>query len=82
MLIHKKHNSGFLIKGVRGTSKTEGKNKKTGSLSMFLGKLDASLLGNLLTGKVVKARIPWWRVIKTGERTIREDHYFQCSLIL
>ena len=43
---------------------------------MLLDKLVASLLGNLLTGKAVKARIPWRRVIKTGERTIREGHYF------
>ena len=50
--------------------------KKTGSLSMLLGKLGASLLGSLLTGKAVKSRIPWRRVIKTGERTITERHYF------
>ena len=43
--------SGLLIKSVSKTVKNEIKNKKGGFLSMFLGTLGASLLGNLLTGK-------------------------------
>ena len=43
--------SGLLIKNVSKTVKNEIKNKKGGFLSMFLGTLGASLLGNLLTGK-------------------------------
>ena len=41
--------SGLLIKGVSDTIKNEAKEQKGGFLSMLLGTLDASLLGNLLT---------------------------------
>ena len=41
----------ILIKGVNKTIKNETKEKKGGFLSMLLGTLGASLLGNLLTGK-------------------------------
>ena len=44
--------SELLIKGVSETIKNEAKGQKGGFLSMFLGTLGASLLGNLLTGKV------------------------------
>ena len=43
--------SGLLIKGVSETIKNEAKQQKGGFLSMLLGTLGASLLGNLLTGK-------------------------------
>ena len=43
--------SNILIKGVTKTIKNETKEQKEGFLSMFLGTLGASLLGNLLTGK-------------------------------
>ena len=43
--------SGLLIKGVSETIKNETKEQKGGFLSMLLGTLGASLLGNLLTGK-------------------------------
>ena len=48
----------LLIKGVSETIKNEAKEQKGGFPSMFLGTLYASLLGNLLTGKGVKAKIP------------------------
>ena len=41
--------SGLLLKGVTGTVQNEV--KEGGFLSMLLGTLDASLLGNLLTGR-------------------------------
>ena len=45
-----------LLKGVTETVKNETKEQKGGFLSMLLGALGASLLGNLLTGKgVVRA---------------------------
>ena len=44
-------NSGLLINGVTETVQNEIKEQKGGFLSMLLGKLGASLLGNLLTGK-------------------------------
>ena len=43
--------SGLLIKGVSDTIKNEAKEQKENFLGMLLGTLDASLLGNLLTGK-------------------------------
>ena len=45
--------SNILLKGVTETVKNETKEQKEGFLSMLLGTLDASLLGNLLTGKAV-----------------------------
>ena len=41
----------ILLKGVTKTIKNETKEQKGGFLSMLLGTLEASLLGNLLAGK-------------------------------
>ena len=46
---------GFLIRGVSETIRNEAKEQKGGFLSMLLGALGATLLGNLLTGKGVIA---------------------------
>ena len=43
-------NSGILLKGVSKTVENENKEQRGGFLSMLLGTLGASLLGNLLTG--------------------------------
>ena len=43
-------NSGILLKGISKTIENETKERRGGFLSMFLGTLEASLLGNLLTG--------------------------------
>ena len=51
-----------MLKGVNETIKNEAKEQKGGFLSMLLGRLGASLLGNMLAGKVL---------IKAGEGTIR-----------
>ena len=59
--------SGLLIKGVSQTIKNEAKKQKEGFLSMLLGTLDASLLGNLLTDK---------GVIRACECTIRAGQNF------
>ena len=45
--------SGVLLKGVGETIKKETKEQKSGFLSMLLGTLGASLLGNMLAGKEV-----------------------------
>ena len=45
--------SGLLLKGVTESVQNEVKEQKGGFLSMLLGTLGASLLGNLLTGKGV-----------------------------
>ena len=50
-IIQALENSNILIKGVDKTIKSETKEQKGGFLSMLLGTLGASLLGNLLTGK-------------------------------
>ena len=43
--------SGLLLKGVSETVQNEAKEQKGGFLSMLLGTLGASLLGNILAGK-------------------------------
>ena len=43
--------SNILLKGVTKTIKNETKEQKGGFLSMLLGTLETSLLGNLLMGK-------------------------------
>ena len=53
-IIEALENSGILLKGVSKTIKNETKEQKDGFLSMLLGTLGASLLGNLLTrGKAI-----------------------------
>ena len=48
--------SNILLKGVSKTIKNETKEQKEGFLSMLLGTLGASFLGNLLAGKgIVRA---------------------------
>ena len=55
-IIETLENSNILLKGVNKTIKNETKEQKGGFLSMLLGTLGASLLGNLLTGKgIVRA---------------------------
>ena len=43
--------SDLLLKGVSETTQNEAKEQKRGFLSMLLGTLGASLLGNILAGK-------------------------------
>ena len=45
--------SGLLLKGVSETIQNEAKEQKGGFLCMLLGILGASLLGNILTGKLI-----------------------------
>ena len=47
-----------MIKGVQDTIKNKAKEQRGRFLSMLLGTLGASLLGNLLTGKGFKAKLP------------------------
>ena len=48
--IEAQENSGILLKGVSKTTKNESKEQRGGFLSMLLGTLGTSLLGNLLSG--------------------------------
>ena len=57
--------SGLLLDGITKTVKNEVKEQKGGFLSMLLGTLGASLLGNMLAGR---------GVIRAGEGTIRADY--------
>ena len=49
-IIEALENSGILLKGLSKTIENETKEQRGGFLSMLLGTLGASLLGNLLTG--------------------------------
>ena len=61
--------SDILLDGITETVKNEVKEQKGGFLSMFLGTLGASLLGDLLT-KNLSGR----GVIRAGEGTIRAGY--------
>ena len=50
-IIEALENSGILLRGVSEKIENETKEQRRGFLSMLLGTLGASLLGNLLTGK-------------------------------
>ena len=56
---------GLLLKGVSETIQHEAKEQRGGFLSMLLGTLGASLLGDILSGK---------GVIRAGEGTIRAGY--------
>ena len=58
-------NSGLLLKGVSETIQDEAKEQRGEFLSMLLGTLGASLLGDILSGK---------GVIRAGEGTIRAGY--------
>ena len=45
--------SNILLKGLTKTIKSKAKERKRGFLSMLLGTLGASLLGNMLAGKEI-----------------------------
>ena len=56
-MIETRGDAEFLIKGVSKTITNESKDQKGGFISMFVGTLNANLLGNLWTGKGVKAKM-------------------------
>ena len=58
-------NSAILLKGVSKTSKNEAKEQRGGFLSMLLGTLGATLLGNLLTGGK--------GILRAGDGIVRAD---------
>ena len=64
-IIKSLEDSGLLLKGVTETVRNEVKEQKGGFLSMLLGALGASLLGNILSGKGVnkKGKV----IIRAGE---------------
>ena len=60
-IIEALENSGILLKVISKTIENETKEQRGGFLSMLLGTLGASLLGNLLTGK---------RMMRAGEGSV------------
>ena len=64
-MVKSPEDSGLLLEGVSETIKNEAKEQKGGFLSMLLGTLGASLLGNMLPGK---------GVIRVGEGSARVDY--------
>ena len=62
-IIEALENSGILLKGVTKTIENETKEQRGGFLSMLLGTLGASLLGNLLTGGI--------GIVRAGEGVVR-----------
>ena len=68
--------SGLLVKGVTETVQNEVKEQKGGFLSMLLGTLDASLLGNLLTGReaIATSKGPGIHRAKKGKGVFRAGY--------
>ena len=62
-IIEALENSGILLKGASKTIENETKEQRGGFLSMLLGTLGASLLGNLLTGGK--------RIMRAGDGKVR-----------
>ena len=61
----------MLLKGVTESVQNEVKEQKGGFLSMLLGTLGASLLGNLLTGKGIYRAGKGKGIHRTGEGIVR-----------
>ena len=68
-IIKSVEDSGLLLEGVTETVQNEIKEQKGGFLSMLLGTLCASLLGNLLTGRGVNKKGKG--IIRAGERVTK-----------
>ena len=66
--------SGLLLKGVTETVQNEVKEQKGGFLSMLLGTLGASLLGNLLTGRGVNRAGKGRGINRAGEEVLRAGY--------
>ena len=66
--------SSLLLKGVTETARNEVKEKKGGFLSMLLGILGASLLGNLLIGKGIYRAGKGKGIVRAGEGIVRAGY--------
>ena len=68
--------SGLLLEGVTQTVQNEVKEQKGGFVSMLLGTLSATLLGNLLTGRVggVNRAGKGKRIDRAGEEIVRAGY--------
>ena len=66
--------SGLLLKGVTETVQNEVKEQKGGFLSMLLGTLGVSLLGNLLTGRGIYRAGKSKGINRAGEGVLRAGY--------
>ena len=66
--------SGLLLKGITETVQNEVKEQKGGFLSMLLGTLGASLLGNFLTGKGIYRSGNSKGINRAGEGILRAGY--------
>ena len=66
--------SGLLLKGVTETVQNEVKEQNGGFLSMLLGTLRASLLGNLLNGKGIYRAGKGKVIVRAGEGIVRAGY--------
>ena len=66
-IIKELENSDILLKGVSKTIENEIKEQRGGFLSILLGTLGASLLGNLLTGKGIIRAGEGKGIVRAGE---------------
>ena len=64
----------MLLKGVTETVQNEVKEQKGGFVSMLLGTLGASLLGNLLKGKAIYRAGKGKGIIRAGEGIVRAGY--------
>ena len=74
MLKRSLEDSGLLLKGVTETVQNEVKEQKGGFISMLLGILGASLLGNLLTGKWIDRAGKGKGINRAGEGIVKAGY--------
>ena len=72
-IIKEPENSDILLKRVSKTIENEIKEQRGGFLSMLLGTLGASLLGNLLAGKGIMRAGD--RIVRAGERSKKKTKF-------
>ena len=73
-IIKSLENSGLILKEVTETVQNEVKEKEGGFLSMLLGALGTSLLGNFLTGKGIYRVGKGKGINRTGEGIVRAGY--------
>ena len=73
--------SGLLLKGVTETVQNEVKEQKGGFLSMLLGALGASLLGNILAGKGINRAEKGLGINRAGKGVLKAGYgSYSCKM--
>ena len=73
-IVQSLEDSGLFLKGITETVQNEVKEQKGGLLSVLLGTLDPSLLGNLLTGKGIYRAGKGKGINRAGEGIVRAGY--------